>query len=205
MGLFNRIDFKLLKDTSGIFFASPCSQHILQVMLIIIGNFMKNLRKFILSVSLTVVSGSATMAANPWTDCGIGRMIFDDADDKGWASSSNIIWDLGTTAVTSATLSEDACSASLIETTRYIQIAYFNLEEETVARSGTHLDGLLFTAGCEVGKSDNLKKRISEDFSHKLSEKDYNNKDPQLKRLEYFRILEKAAIDNPEAECKVIS
>ena len=146
---------------------------------------MKNRISFVLLFTLTVAFGGVSFAANPWTDCGIGRMIFDDADNKGWASSSNVIWDLGTTAVTSATLSEDACNASVIETTRFIQIAFFNIQEETVARNGIYLDTLLLTAGCDIGKSRNLKNRISESFAQKLSDKNYSKKDPQLQRLDY--------------------
>ncbi|MBI3771765.1 MAG: hypothetical protein HY272_03590 [Gammaproteobacteria bacterium] len=36
---------------------------------------------------------------NPWLDCGIGAMIF--TETKWAAVTSNVIWDLGTTAVTS--------------------------------------------------------------------------------------------------------
>ena len=47
-------------------------------------------------------------AANPYVDCGIGAALFPNTD---WAAvTSNVIWDAGTTALISATASEDTCS-----------------------------------------------------------------------------------------------
>ena len=49
---------------------------------------------------------------NPWKHCGIGAIIF---DDNGTAAAiSNIIWDLGTTAVSSKVSSADSCEGKLV-------------------------------------------------------------------------------------------
>ena len=49
-----------------------------------------------------------SFAANPYTDCGIGAALFPNTN---WAAvTSNATWDAGTTAVISATASEDTCS-----------------------------------------------------------------------------------------------
>ena len=49
---------------------------------------------------------------NPWKQCGIGAMIF---DDNGTAAAiSNIIWDLGTTALSTKISSEESCNGKLV-------------------------------------------------------------------------------------------
>jgi hypothetical protein len=157
----------------------------------------------LLAILFAVFQNLVAFAANPWTDCGIGRMLFDDADDKGWASSSNLIWDLGTTAVTSATLSDGACTASRIETAKFIQVAYADLEEETVIGQGKFLDGLLLTAGCSGGNSQELKTKLTVKFLQQLSDVDYSSKDDQTKRMDYYQLLEETVIEVPQAQCTI--
>ncbi|MCC5879985.1 MAG: DUF3015 domain-containing protein, partial [Idiomarina sp.] len=56
-----------------------------------------------LSASVYTTDVKAVDDINPWQHCGIGAMIFDDNTTA--AAVSNVIWDSGTTAFTSATAS----------------------------------------------------------------------------------------------------
>jgi len=74
---------------------------------------------------------------NPFRDCGIGAAIFPNHHVA--AATSNIIWDLGTTAVTSATLSPETCSNVHAKTAKFIIDNYENLIEDIAKGEGEHL------------------------------------------------------------------
>jgi hypothetical protein len=96
-----------------------------------------------LAATAAVLSFSGAYAEkqpNPFTDCGIGGAIF--KNDTA-AVISNVIWDLGTTAVTSAVVSPDTCEGFNVEAAVFIHESYQNLVEETTKGSGAHLDALL--------------------------------------------------------------
>jgi hypothetical protein len=88
---------------------------------------------------------------NPWQHCGIGAAIFDDNETA--AAISNVIWDSGTTAITSATASPDTCSSTQIDVANYIDLTNGALTAELAMGSGDHLNGLLAVAGCEARAS----------------------------------------------------
>lgn len=78
---------------------------------------------------------------NPWKHCGIGAMIF---DDNGTAAAiSNIIWDLGTTAVSSKISSADSCEGKMVTAAVFIQDNFSTVMEETSQGSGEHLSAML--------------------------------------------------------------
>ncbi len=85
---------------------------------------------------------------NPWRHCGIGAIIF--SDNPTAAAISNIIWDSGTTAVSSATISPNACSGEEIQLAEFIEYTYEALVLETAKGSGEHLSSLFNLAGCEA-------------------------------------------------------
>ena len=78
---------------------------------------------------------------NPYSDCGIGAAIFPNSNVG--AAISNVIWDAGTTAVTSATASPETCQGQDVEAAAFILESYDRLVEETASGEGEHLDTLL--------------------------------------------------------------
>lgn len=87
---------------------------------------------------------------NPWLDCGIGAMIFPDDNLEVGAGISNIIWDLGTTAVTSAQSSPDTCNGtSNVRMAVFIERTYPTLEAEIAKGRGENLDALAEMVGAE--------------------------------------------------------
>lgn len=86
---------------------------------------------------------------NPFTDCGIGAALFPETH---WAAvTSNVIWDIGTTAVTSATLSPQTCAGKKVATALFIRDSYERLAEETAQGEGEHLATLLNMFECQAG------------------------------------------------------
>ena len=87
---------------------------------------------------------------NPWLDCGIGAMIFPDDNVEVGAGISNVIWDLGTTAVTSAQSSPDTCNGtSNVKMAEFIQRTYPTLEAELAKGYGDNLSALAVMVGSE--------------------------------------------------------
>lgn len=87
---------------------------------------------------------------NPYRDCGIGAALFPETD---WAAvSSNVIWDVGSTALTSATMSPETCSGQEVVAAEFILNTYDNLIEETAQGEGQHLTTVLDIYGCEASQ-----------------------------------------------------
>lgn len=83
---------------------------------------------------------------NPFSECGIGAALFPTIH---WAAvSSNVIWDVGTTAVTSATMSPQTCSGKSAVVAQFIIDNYAVLEEETAKGQGEYLTAMFDVLGC---------------------------------------------------------
>ncbi|PKH01384.1 DUF3015 domain-containing protein [Psychromonas sp. MB-3u-54] len=107
----------------------------------------------IISPVTLAAKGTAQSGINPWTECGIGAMIFQDTAPA--AAISNVIWDFGTTAVTSAGISQQTCEGNNVKTAMFIQQSYNNIIEETAKGSGEHITAMLDIL--EVNQTDRLK------------------------------------------------
>jgi hypothetical protein len=91
-----------------------------------IGNTKKTFATLLIVVAGVLAAGAASAqdkaatadktpgtGPSPYTDCGIGAALFKETD---WAAiSSNVIWDLGSTALTSATMSPETCSKQKVK------------------------------------------------------------------------------------------
>lgn len=120
---------------------------------------------------LLAISSTVTQAKiNPWQDCGIGSMIF---PDNGTASAiSNIIWDLGTTAVTSASASEDSCEGAGARTAQFIFETYENLENEIVRGEGEHITAMLNLMSCDADGHNEATRQIRSEVSAQILDSD---------------------------------
>ena len=100
---------------------------------------------FVLSATFVANVQAADKAAgsgpNPYSDCGIGAALF--TENKTLAVTSNVIWDIGTTAVTSATASPETCSGKKVAVATFILESYDQLAEDTARGEGDHLATLL--------------------------------------------------------------
>ncbi|WP_213997686.1 DUF3015 family protein [Arsukibacterium sp.] len=99
-----------------------------------------------LTVSMTLSASAYADKApgsgpNPFSDCGIGAALF--PEHKVLAVTSNVIWDIGTTAVTSATASPETCSGKNVDAAAFILNSYDSLIEETARGEGEHLLALM--------------------------------------------------------------
>lgn len=131
---------------------------------------------------------------NPYSDCGIGAALFPGT--KWAAITSNVIWDIGLTALTSATSSPETCSGKKVEAALFIRDTYTNLAEETAAGQGEHLTTVLNIFECDGAHHAGAIKQIREAMGQSVSAPNYVDQ-PQLdKNADFYSIIESAVISN---------
>jgi hypothetical protein len=149
-----------------------------------------------LAVPMLCSAQSQKKELNPWIDCGIGAMIF---DETGWAAAiSNVIWDLGTTAVTSDLSSQNTCNSKKARTALYIGTTYANLSEETVKGDGKHLRAMLDIAGCQPAAHDSVIGALRADFATQVGDAGYAAKSQSQKAEAFYDMVEKSV----QGECR---
>jgi hypothetical protein len=142
------------------------------------------------SVSTVSFAQEKKKVLNPWIDCGIGAMIFEDI---GWAAAiSNVIWDLGTTAVTSDQSSQNTCNSKTAKTALYIGTTYANLSEETVKGDGRHLRAMFEIAGCQAASHDGAIGSLRSEFAQYLSVDANAAKSQAVKAEDFYNLVQKS-------------
>ena len=129
-------------------------------------------------------------APNPYTDCGIGAALFKET--KWAAVTSNIIWDLGSTAITSATASPQTCSGKKIEAALFIHHTYDKLAEETASGKGEHLTTVLNIFECDSAHHANAVHQIRGEMGHAVATPNYIDQSHIDKASNFYSIVEKA-------------
>lgn len=125
---------------------------------------------------------------NPWVDCGIGGMIF---TETGWAAVvSNVIWDLGTTAVISDYSSQNTCGSKKAQSAMFIGATYANLSEDLVKGDGKHLRALLDIRGCEAASHDAIISAVRPQFTQSLRDAGYAAKTSVAKAEAMYDLFE---------------
>ncbi len=138
---------------------------------------------------------------NPWTQCGIGALIFDHTP---WAAAiSNIIWDLGTTATTSTSTSEQTCNGKVATSAKFIFETYANVEEETAMGSGKHLSTLLNILGCEKSSHAQIIGAVREDFKTTVASSEYADGDKLSKAKSYHGLVLKKVSESFASKCQI--
>lgn len=141
----------------------------------------------------TTVSAAGQDDINPWKECGIGAGIF---DDNGTAAAlSNIIWDSGTTAVTSATLSPETCSGKQVEVAQFIDQTYDQLAMDTATGEGEHLTAALSLMNCSAEAHPIVVGQLRADLQEASATTGYADQAHADKAFQYYNSLNQAAAD----------
>jgi hypothetical protein len=138
-------------------------------------------------------------AKNVWRECGIGGMLF---KKTGWAAiTSNIIWDLGTTATSSNVSSDDLCEGSSASNAKFIYESYANLEEEVAVGGGRHVVAMLNGMGCESSRHAEIITGLQSDLGAQMNNASYSSQ-PKLQNAE--ALYDSAVIRAQQAQCRSI-
>ncbi|MDZ7924419.1 MAG: DUF3015 family protein [Marinagarivorans sp.] len=158
---------------------------------------MKNTIKLVTSIALLTISAGSFAAdkatkptgsgPNPFSDCGIGAALFPNT--PAGAVISNIIWDVGTTAVTSATASPETCSGKNVKAAAFIYETYDSLVEDTARGEGDHLSTLLEILDLEGSQKDSVAASIRAELATLVSADDYAKKSQLEKANDLYNIL----------------
>jgi hypothetical protein len=138
---------------------------------------------------------------NPWVDCGIGAMLFDET--KWAAVTSNIIWDWGITATTSAVSSRHTCEGKQVMAALFIDRTFAQIEEQTVIGRGEHLAAMLDTVGCDAGSHDAIVQSMRSEFANVVADPSYATKSRSDKAQQYYFMLDQRVRGEFAAQCKV--
>lgn len=117
------------------------------------------------TMTSAIVKAENTKELNPWQDCGIGAMIF---PANGVAAAiSNIIWDLGTTAVSSNISSQESCDSRKAKTAMFIKATLPALEQEVATGEGEYVTAMLEIRGCDVSSHTAIVDAVRKDIALK--------------------------------------
>jgi len=150
--------------------------------------------------SLANAQGMGDANVNPWQECGIGAMVF---PDNGAASAiSNIIWDLGTTAVSSALSSPEECQGSTVQVAAFVARGYDHISRETVVGEGEYLQTLMDGINCDPAVQPALLADVRDRFAARLTDAEYAAKDDSAKAEAYFLSLRDVVRVNYSGSCE---
>ncbi len=155
------------------------------------------LMTFVSTVAVAEGSKAPGSGPNPFSDCGIGAALFPDT--KWAAVTSNVIWDIGTTAVTSATMSPETCSGKKLQAALFIRDTYTVLIEDVARGSGEHLRTALNLFECDARRQDAAIGQIRSEMAATVSTPNYRNQTNIQKSAEFYGVMNNAV----EASCKV--
>ncbi|WP_185268365.1 DUF3015 family protein [Halopseudomonas xiamenensis] len=131
---------------------------------------------------------------NPFTDCGIGAALFPNTH---WAAvTSNVIWDIGITAVTSATASPQTCSGKTVETALFIRDTYDTLVEETARGEGEHLATVLNMMECDSSRHAAATQTARAAMTQQVISAEYSSQSQLAKAASFYSIIESSAALN---------
>jgi hypothetical protein len=158
------------------------------------------MKKIILSsLFITVFALTSTLAnaadskkINPWKHCGIGAMIFDE--NGAAAAISNIIWDLGTTAVSSNISSKDSCEGANVKTAMFIQATMSSLEQDIAIGEGDYANAMLQLRGCSSAKTAEIIKAVRQAYSN----------EEEIGAESLFNTLESEIENNFKSSCTIV-
>jgi len=142
------------------------------------------LRFFCLASCLFIFSSGASAATagsgpNPYSDCGIGAALF---PNTSWAAAiSNVIWDVGTTAVISATASPQTCEGENVVAAIFIRDTYDQLIEDTATGQGAHATALFEIFSCSATEQKSAIAAFRPEVQKVISRNDYLGQ-PTLER-----------------------
>ncbi|GKT11462.1 MAG: hypothetical protein ISEC1_P0426 [Thiomicrorhabdus sp.] len=143
----------------------------------------------VVAASLLSTSAMAQNSVNPWKQCGIGAMIFDDNSTA--AAISNVIWDLGTTAVSSNISSQDSCEGlgNNVAAAEFIQNSHAVLEEEIVNGSGAYLSAVLKMFNVSEDQMNVVAQNVKQNFAKVVTSSEYENLSDTAKAQTIYNVM----------------
>lgn len=147
-----------------------------------------------------VVADEPGSGPNPYSDCGIGSALFPTV---GWAAvSSNIIWDLGSTAITSALSSPETCESDKVKTARLILETLPGLERDIARENGKYLTALNDVMACDASARPGLAAQLRVSYADIVGDEGYADKAQIERASDLFAAVKNVTQASPDS-CNV--
>lgn len=146
------------------------------------------MKKYIPLVLMSLLS-SGVKADNLWMDCGIGHWIAGPTLNGFPAMSTNLTFDLGTTATISDLSTPSTCAGPFWAAARFIEKSYPRLEEETALGGGEYMVAMLEHFECDKATNEQIRSNIRTEFSNIVSDTDYHLIDRNSKARAYYKMV----------------
>jgi len=127
---------------------------------------------------------------NAFEDCGIGAAIFQS--NKTAATISNVIWDFGTTAVSSQTSSPSSCAGAQTTAAIFIDKTYPVLEEQFVKGGGSHVAALMDILECDPASHQAVISDVQSGLATSFSNASFPTETQRSKSIKMGALLDKA-------------
>lgn len=148
------------------------------------------------AVALMATSASAETKdfGQIYTECGLGGIFGSAANDRETskiiAVVTNVTWDLGTTASTSAYSSDNTCANNKVRVANFINQSFEKLEKELAQGEGKYLDALAALALEGKGSNVEYALNLRSEFAAVVAEEGYS----KLSRFEKVEKLYSIAL-----------
>lgn len=140
---------------------------------------------------LTLAAGAQGSGPSPYTECGIGASVFKETE---WAAAtSNVTWDLGTTALSSASYSPEMCSPKKVKAAMLIRDNYAQISEEIARGQGEHLSAALEVFGCNATAQPVAATQVRGEFGRMVSTPSYGAQNQLQKAGHMYQVIQSAA------------
>ncbi|NRF26132.1 DUF3015 family protein [Vibrio coralliilyticus] len=125
--------------------------------------------------------------------CGLGHWVANGYANGWLAVTTNVTWDLGTTASISYYSTPGSCSGPFYAAAQFIDRTYPELEQETVQGEGEHMLAMLNILECGQKEQEIVRQGIRSDFAKVLANDSYAEMPHHEKADSYYRIVAKHA------------
>lgn len=109
-----------------------------------------------------------------YIECGLGGLIAQQT--PALAVTTNITWDLGTTAISSEASSPESCKGGAAQTAMLILESYETIEQQLAAGQGEHLSALFTLAGVAAEDQADLIAALRVAFAEQVAREDYTSR-----------------------------
>ncbi len=145
--------------------------------------------------------GTPGTSPNPYSDCGIGAALFPKSNIG--AVISNVIWDLGLTAITSAVSSPETCNGERIKTAKLILQTLPELEQDVALGNGQYLAALNETIGCNSIAQNEVNSRLRASYASVVSDDTYSQKNQVQRASDMYNTVRSVTSSMESGSCKV--
>ncbi|MEQ1782465.1 MAG: DUF3015 family protein [Hyphomonadaceae bacterium] len=167
----------------------------------------------ILSLAALIAAGAGVAQAqtpaksdriiNPFSDCGLGAAFFPNKDQAWLAVTTNVTWDVGTTAVISAVSSPNTCSGGRAQTAQLITKTYASLEAETAVGEGKYLEAMADVMVCNTEVRPVLFQRVRAGMGVVMAQPGFADLDRVKKAEAYFNVVDHVAKSEFSDSCSM--